>query len=197
MGKLGKGYMGLSVRKMQKAAVAAVGSAVAIAAMSGTLSVRAGDVEAAALSAESCLAGEMQAALLVTVTEISSDKGNLRLQIYGDKPDDFLEKGKKLVRVEVPTQSNDDAEQRACVPLPGPGTYALAVLHDVNANGKADIFSEGFGFSNNPKLGLGKPDYDEVVFTVGPGVSEYKVSLSYLVGGDDKKRAKRRALRRH
>lgn len=131
--------------------------------------------------------------IALTVDNITNDEGNLRAQIYSDDPEEFLAKGKKLVRVEVPAKQG---EAEMCVPVPNAGTFALVVMHDVNANGKADIFSEGFGFSNNPKLGLSKPDHDKVVFTVAEGVSKQRVSLKYLLGSEADKDKRSRARRR-
>jgi len=106
--------------------------------------------------------------------------GNVRVQAYGSNPDDFLASGKKVVRVEGKTPSSGPV--RVCVPLPAPGNYALVVLHDRDMNGKLSVSKDGFGFSRNPKLGLGKPDYDEVRITVGRGVSDIAVVLNYRRG---------------
>jgi len=45
-----------------------------------------------------------------------------------------------------------------------PGTYAFAVIHDENMNGKLDTNSlgvpkEGYGFSNDAKTSLGAPSF--------------------------------------
>jgi uncharacterized protein (DUF2141 family) len=141
-----------------------------------------------------CIAVEGAAVVAVSVDNIQDVQGNLRAQIYGENPDDFLEKGKKLVRVDVPVVTTDTS--LICVPLPAPGTYALVVMHDKNANGKADFFTEGFGFSNNPKLSFGPPDAEEVMFSALPGVSEQDVTLNYVFSSDDDKKDKRRRLRR-
>lgn len=51
------------------------------------------------------------------------------------------------------------------------GTYAIAVLHDINDNKVADknmigIPQEPFGFSNYPKITFGVPDFEDVAFQV-------------------------------
>jgi len=135
-----------------------------------------------------------QAALEVTVDNLQTTEGQMRAQIYSSNPDDFLAKGKKLVRVDVPVKTLNGPV--ICVLLPAPGTYALVVMHDKNANGKADIFSEGFGFSNNPKLSMAPPDGEEVMFVADAGVSKHTIELTYIFGGDDKKKEKRRKLKR-
>lgn len=50
------------------------------------------------------------------------------------------------------------------------GDYAIAVLHDINLNKKADksiigIPTEPFGFSNYPKITFGVPNFEDVAFT--------------------------------
>ncbi|MFC3051359.1 DUF2141 domain-containing protein [Kordiimonas pumila] len=133
-------------------------------------------------------------AVLVRVENIKDVEGNLRAQVYGPNPDDFLEKGKKLVRVDVPVTS--EGEQEVCVPFPSVGQFALVVMHDRNANGKADFFSEGFGFSNNPKLKLAAPDGEDVMFTVVEGISKMTVELKYIFGSDEKQEKRRKLKRR-
>ncbi|WP_308910223.1 DUF2141 domain-containing protein [Pseudokordiimonas caeni] len=127
------------------------------------------------------------------IHNIRSAEGNLRAQIYSNDKAEFLKKGKKLVRIEVPALE-DDASM--CVPLPAPGRYALVILHDRNANGKSDFFSEGFGFSNNPKLGLSAPDHEDVVFDAPPGETLVSIDLQYMFGKDKEQTDKRRKLRR-
>jgi uncharacterized protein (DUF2141 family) len=128
--------------------------------------------------------------VLVDVTGIETSDGQLRVQIYSDKPEDFLVSGKKVLRVDVPTHTG---EQKVCVTFPAAGTYSMAVLHDKNANGRADIFSEGFGFSNNPRLLFGPPDHDQTLFAVESGVQEMTVALTYYfqLENKDQKRRKR------
>lgn len=141
-----------------------------------------------------CVAEVGEAALEVSLENLQTTEGQVRAQIYSSDPEEFLEKGKKLVRVDVPIIGEDAPV--LCVPLPSPGTYALVILHDKNANGRADFFTEGFGFSNNPKLSLGPPDGEEVMFTAQAGVSKHRIELNYIFGGDDKKKEKRRKLKR-
>ena len=50
-----------------------------------------------------------------------------------------------------------------------PGTYAIAVFHDANGNGRLDTFlgipREAFGFSNNPPVRPRAPRFAECSFT--------------------------------
>lgn len=127
--------------------------------------------------------------VLVSVRQLQSNEGNVRVQVYSNNPDEFLEKGKRLVRVDVPTQRRG---LKICVPLPGPGKYALVVIHDRNANGIPDFMTEGFGFSNNPKLMLAPPDHAEAVFVANGGVVKMSVSMFYLIDVEQKEHRTRR-----
>jgi uncharacterized protein (DUF2141 family) len=65
------------------------------------------------------------------------------------------------------------------------GSYAVAVLHDENSDGKANrnalgIPKEGFGFSRNPVLRFGPPKFGEASFVVaGPSVGT-EIQVSYF-----------------
>jgi uncharacterized protein (DUF2141 family) len=65
-----------------------------------------------------------------------------------------------------------------------PGTYALAVIHDENMNGKLDtkwlgIPTEGYGFSNDAKAMLGPPSFSAASFRYDGQNMELTISLHY------------------
>ena len=64
-----------------------------------------------------------------------------------------------------------------------PGTYAIAVFHDENSNGRLDtmlgIPREGFGFSNNPPLRPRAPRFSECSFTVS-GKIDVPIELKHI-----------------
>ncbi len=65
-----------------------------------------------------------------------------------------------------------------------PGTYALAVIHDENMNGKLDtnwlgIPTEGYGFSNDAKALLGAPSFSAASFPYDGGTIDLTISLHY------------------
>ena len=66
-----------------------------------------------------------------------------------------------------------------------PGTYAVAVVHDENANGRLDknflgIPTEGYGVSNNRTYALSAPEWDESKFVVTANEpATMRVSLRY------------------
>lgn len=65
-----------------------------------------------------------------------------------------------------------------------PGTYALAVVHDENMNGKLDtnllgIPKEGYGFSNDAKALLGAPTFSAASFLYDGQNLDLTISLNY------------------
>lgn len=123
-----------------------------------------------------CLALPGRPDLIVSADSLKNLKGSIRFVLYGDKPDDFLAKGKRLARVEVPAAEG----AKVCISLPRAGDYALAVLHDINANGKFNLSTDGGGFSNNPKIMFSKPSYSETAFRVTEAGGVLSVKMRYL-----------------
>lgn len=120
-------------------------------------------------------------AVRVHITGFKNGDGTVRVQAYGPNPADFLATGKWIRRVEVPLQGRHALD--VCLRLPRFGDYAVAVRHDANANGKSD-WNDGAGFSRNPKLSLLhlKPDFANVVVTVGPDTRPVPVLMNYRQG---------------
>jgi uncharacterized protein (DUF2141 family) len=119
-------------------------------------------------------------AVKVQISGITPAHGTLRVQIYPGNAADWLKTGHWLNRIEVPASGTTAT---VCMPVPKPGTYAIAVRHDVNGNGKTDIRSDGGGMSNNPSiniLNLGKPSYDKTAFPVGAGVKTISIRMRYF-----------------
>lgn len=113
----------------------------------------------------------------VTVSNVRTSAGNLRLSLYGDQPKEWLEKGMKLLRYDIPARAG---EMIVCMPLPrGNGVYGLAMLHDENGNGKTEIFSEGYGFSNNAKAFLKAPSFKKTAFSADGMRTDLNIKLRY------------------
>lgn len=131
--------------------------------------------------APSCRAGATDPAVLVNVSGFKHRGGKLRVQLYGSNPRDFLAKGKKLRRIDLPV--TDAGAMKVCVAVPRAGNYAVAVRHDADGNGKSG-WNDGGGFSRNPKISLVdlKPSYNEVAIPVGNGVKPVDVVLNYRQG---------------
>jgi uncharacterized protein (DUF2141 family) len=126
-------------------------------------------------------AAEASIVIAVNVHGVRSDAGELVVVLYGDNPDDFLKKGKRLARERMPARNGSVT---FTLPVPKPGTYAVAVYHDENGNRKLDrsligLPSEGFGLSNNPAIGLRTPRLADAAFSVGDGRAAVDISLRY------------------
>jgi len=94
-----------------------------------------------------------------------------------------------------PDCSKDATARRMAIPVSGetihfafedvpPGTYAISLIHDENANGKADMAlflpKEGFGFSRDAAARFGPPKFASAAFTVGAEPVLQDVRMRYL-----------------
>jgi len=66
-----------------------------------------------------------------------------------------------------------------------PGNYAISVLHDENMNGEMDknwlgIPKEGFGASNNLKIGFGPPGFREAIVILDEKNTRIKIKMNYM-----------------
>lgn len=66
-----------------------------------------------------------------------------------------------------------------------PGGYALAVIHDENANHRLDTFAgiprEGVGFSENPPIRFGAPRFESARFAIGDVAVRQQVRIKYFL----------------
>lgn len=129
--------------------------------------------------AASCRSGSDQPAVLVNISGFKSRSGRVRVQIYNSS--NFLVKGQRVRRIDLPVSASS---MPICVALPGPSTYAVAVRHDSDGDNKSGDWSDGGGFSRNPKLTLFKlkPSFGQVAIPVGNGVRPVNVVLNYRQG---------------
>ena len=115
----------------------------------------------------------------VTLDGVKQSRGTIRVQAYRATEGDWMVKGRWLNRLEAPARAGT---MRLCMPLPGPGTYGIAVRHDLDGDGKTDLFGDGGAISNNPSINifnLGKPSYKKVGFEVGNRIESITVKMRY------------------
>ena len=66
-----------------------------------------------------------------------------------------------------------------------PGTYAVAVLHDENGNGRVDrmlmIPREGFGFSRDAPVRMGPPHFTDAAFDLGTSPNRQTIRMRYML----------------
>ena len=116
-------------------------------------------------------------AVRVTVTEVKSGTGTMRMQLYRATRQDWLARGRWI---QVPARAGT---MTFCMPVPQPGSYGIAIRHDVNGNGDTDLTQDGGGMSNNPSINvfnLGKPSVDKVAISVGQEVKTISIRMRYL-----------------
>jgi uncharacterized protein (DUF2141 family) len=94
-------------------------------------------------------------------------------------PAEFLLSATNIMMIKIKdTQARCDFED-----IP-PGTYALAVIHDENMNGKLDmnrlgIPTEGYGFSNDAKARLSAPSFRAASFPYDGRNLDMTITLNY------------------
>ena len=134
-----------------------------------------------------CRPGETGPAVIITAGGLKDRRGMLRAELYPDNDDDFLEddnilinEGKTFRRVEIQVPASGVVQ--LCIRTPGPGSYTLSLLHDRDSNRKFGLSTDGVGFPNNPRLGLGKPKASVTRFRTGPGLTDISIRLNYRKG---------------
>lgn len=134
----------------------------------------------AALAATALPAAAQQGVpLRVTVFGIHNDRGEVLAAVCPEA--DFLSDRCRL-RAAAPARFGAVTLTLADVP---PGTYAVQVFHDENANRTIDrslfgIPTEGMGFSNGAAMRFGPPAFSEAAVEVGPEGAEVVVPLRYF-----------------
>jgi uncharacterized protein (DUF2141 family) len=138
----------------------------------------------AAVDPAACRADSHVPAMLVKVAGFKVVSGNLRVQVYGGDPAQFVKGGERLLRTDMAVRA---PAAEVCIALPGPGRYAIAVRHDVDGDGKGGV-NDGGGFSRNPGISLADalarrmPRYEDVAVAVGNGPRPVDIVLNYRQG---------------
>jgi uncharacterized protein (DUF2141 family) len=112
----------------------------------------------------SCTGPASSVRLYVDVENVRSGEGLIAVTLYADNRSKFLAKRGSLYVGRVPAKAGTTS---VCIHVPKTGTYALAVYHDADADRRFDrtgigLPAEGFGFSNNPRVFLGMPNWGSV-----------------------------------
>lgn len=117
----------------------------------------------------------------VRVLGLKSAAGTVTASLYDHKAKNFLKKRKRIAKEREPASTEP---VMVCMPAPGPGTYAVAIYHDENANRKLDrnwigMPKEGYGFSNDAKGRLGPPAHKAAAFAVEADEVSIDVTMRY------------------
>lgn len=150
------------------------------AALALALAAVPGAAQAMGPDAAACRAGGT--GILVTVDGFRARSGNVRVALYGGNPQQFLARGATLRKINLPVSRA--GPMQICVAVPNAGRYAIAVRHDVDGDNARGDWSDGGGFSRNPRISLLhlKPSYDSVAINAGRGVTPVRVVLNYRYG---------------
>jgi uncharacterized protein (DUF2141 family) len=131
---------------------------------------------AAAIAQSSC------PGIHVKILNIRNSTGTVACALFDSPagfPNEFLVSATNVMVIKVrKNQARCDFED-----IP-PGTYAMAVIHDENMNGKLDtnwlgVPTEGYGFSNNATGVLGPPSYSAASFRYDGQTVQLTMSLKY------------------
>lgn len=121
--------------------------------------------------------------LRIHVDGFRNTRGNLGTILF-TSPDGWPEdKTKALHDGPAPI---DRATRTAVAVWPGlsAGDYAVAAIHDENSNRKLDrnligVPKEGFGFANNPHVGLSAPPFAQALTHVSCPATDITIHLQY------------------
>ena len=117
--------------------------------------------------------------LTVEISGIQGTGGQISIGLYtSEEGFPKTEKSYKGLNIRV----TDEEVVAAFQDVPA-GTYAIAVFHDTNSNGKLDknflgIPKEGYAFSNNVFGTFGPPDFEDASFELD-GNKTVKIKMGY------------------
>ncbi len=143
----------------------AVGAVLVLASLSGI-----------ALAEDPCMG------IHVTVEDIRNSTGKVACALFESSagfPKEFVKSATHIAMQEI------RETQARChfLGIP-PGTYALAVIHDENLDGKLatnwlGVPTEGYGFSNNVTATLSAPSFEDAQFAYEGQNLDMTISLNY------------------
>ena len=124
--------------------------------------------------------GSQTCKVLVHIDGFRNQKGNVGVTVF-KSPGGWPENNNKSFFHTGHPFTGDKTTIELQLPA---GRYAIAALHDENSNHKLDRNligwpKEGFGFSNNPKVGLSAPSFDAAAMQINCPVTETTIHLIY------------------
>lgn len=134
-----------------------------------------------------CRANETGPSLLVNIDGLRDRRGQLKLEVYPANDEDFLaddnvllSAGRTFRRVVAAVPAS--GRPQLCVRVPGPGTYAVTVLHDRNLDRRFSLTADGIGFAGNPRIGLSRPSAAASSARAGNGPTSIAITMNYRRG---------------
>lgn len=154
----------------------------AAAAMPVALSLAAAPPAAQAQGAPAgCTGAPSDTWINVVVEGVKSSEGLIAVTLYPDISRRFLIKNGSLQVGRVKAVAGTT---RACITVPKPGTYVLAIYHDADSDQAFDrtglgLPAEGYGFSNNPSTLAGLPRFSSVRLAIPRTGLNARIKLKY------------------
>lgn len=121
--------------------------------------------------------------LTIEITGLKNQQGTVCLNLFSNEQG-FPNQSDRAVATQY-IQANE-APLTATFEQLTPGEYAVAVMHDANADGELNtgifgIPKEGFGFSRNPKIGTSAPSFQESAIVLSDENTQIQIELRYLL----------------
>ena len=142
-------------------------------------------VVAGVFPAQGCCAqpGQDACTLLVHVDGLRNRKGVVGALMFAS-PNGWPEDVSRSFRHEAVSIGDSGRSATVVIKEVPPGDYGIVVLHDENQNMKLDrnMFGfpkEGFGFANNPRVGLGAPPFSRALLHVGCPATDTTIHIIY------------------
>ena len=118
----------------------------------------------------------------VKILNIRNSTGTVACALFESPvgfPTEYLHAATNIMVIKV-----RDKQARCDFEAIAPGTYALAVVHDENMNGKLDtnwlgVPTEGYGFSNDVKVWFSAPSFSAASFLFDGKNLDLTVDLHY------------------
>jgi len=137
---------------------------------------------AVAAEPESVAVPSGSGSITIRITGLRSSDGNLSVALFNAKKGFPGKYERAIKKTSTPAAGSEHVVAFSDVPF---GTYAVAVRHDENGNGKLDsnflgMPKEGVGTSNNPKSKFGPPSFKDASFVLDHDAVELTINLRYL-----------------
>ena len=118
----------------------------------------------------------------VTIESLRNQRGNICLTLFNGSQG-FPNQSDRAVASRC--ISAEEATAGTTFDDLAPGDYAIAVIHDENKDGELNtglfgIPTEGFGFSQNPKVRMGAPSFKDTAFPLSGTSTPIQIDLKYI-----------------
>ncbi len=122
------------------------------------------------------------ATFMIYVKGVQNTKGNILLSVFNNAEAFPKDESRAVYKIKSVAMLNETIITIKNVP---PGEYAVAVMHDENANGKMDkkgigFPKEPFGFSNDAMGTFGPPSFKKAKVVVAPQGTSIRINLKSM-----------------